>query len=135
MGFTLHPRLMADTLHVGDLPLCRVLLMNDATYPWLVLVPRRSELREIHDLDEADQHMLVGEISLASQKMQQHCQAEKMNVAALGNQVPQLHVHVIARFQDDPAWPGPVWGVMPARPYPDHELQLQLSEFKSLFDL
>lgn len=107
--FALHPRLAADTTQIAHWPLCRVLLMNDARFPWLILVPERPEMREIHDLAAADRATLAEEIARASRLMQDRLQAHKMNVAALGNQVPQLHVHVIARFTGDPAWPNPVW--------------------------
>ncbi|MDX1454663.1 MAG: HIT domain-containing protein [Gammaproteobacteria bacterium] len=134
MTFTLHPRLAADTFLVGDLPLCRVLLMNDANFPWLILVPRQADRREIHELAEADQQRLVTEVSLASRQLQAWAQADKMNVAALGNQVPQLHVHVIARRETDPAWPRPVWGVLPPDPYPQQQADTQLAELKALFE-
>jgi diadenosine tetraphosphate (Ap4A) HIT family hydrolase len=107
--FTLHPRLAADTIALGDWPLCRLLLMNDGRFPWLILVPARPDLREIHDLPSAERAILIEEIARASALMQQGFKADKMNVAALGNQVPQLHVHVIARFASDPAWPNPIW--------------------------
>jgi diadenosine tetraphosphate (Ap4A) HIT family hydrolase len=107
--FTLHVRLAADSVALGDWPLCRLLLMNDGRFPWLVLVPARADLREIHDLPRPERALLIEEIARASSLMQQAFKADKMNVAALGNQVPQLHVHVIARFVGDPAWPNPAW--------------------------
>lgn len=113
MTFTLDPRLDADTVPVVDLPLSAVRLMNDATYPWLVLVPRRPGLVEIIDLDAAGRGVLMEEIAAAAAALQAATGCHKLNVAALGNQVPQLHVHVIARFRDDAAWPGPVWGAAP----------------------
>ncbi|MBL8708821.1 MAG: HIT domain-containing protein [Rhodospirillaceae bacterium] len=112
--FSLHPQLAADCLVIGDWPLCRVLRMNDRTFPWLILVPRRAGMRDIIDLGEADQMGLMREIGLASQGLRRQLSPDKLNVAALGNAVPQLHVHVIARFVGDPAWPKPVWGVTPA---------------------
>ena len=115
-AFTLHPRLAADTIVLGNWPLCRLLLMNDGRFPWVILVPARPELREIHDLQPAERAILIEEIARASALMQQAFTADKMNVAALGNQVPQLHVHVIARFASDPAWPNPVWGQGSPRP-------------------
>ncbi len=108
--FQLHARLAADALYVQDWPLSRVLLMNDARYWWVVLVPRRSGLTEIHDLSAADQSVLVGEVSRAGRGLKRLSEAAKINVGALGNLVPQLHIHVVARFANDPAWPGPVWG-------------------------
>lgn len=106
--FQLHPRLDQDTVFVCSLPLCCVLLMRDARYPWLVLVPALPELREIHDLEAADRARLMDEIAQASQTLQRLYAPDKINVGALGNLVPQLHVHVVARREADPAWPGPV---------------------------
>lgn len=113
----LHPQLERDTVLVGDLPLSRVLLSNDANYPWLVLVPRRPRMVEIIDLDDADQTQLMAETAQASRALKAVTRCDKLNVAALGNSVPQLHVHVIARFRADPAGPHPVWGRVPARAY------------------
>ncbi len=115
--FTLHLQLANDTHTVMRLDLCHVLLMNDSTYPWLILVPNLPDLREMHDLTPRDQAQLMAEITLVSRCLERLVNADKMNVAALGNMVPQLHVHVIARFDKDPAWPGPVWGKVPAVPY------------------
>ena len=120
-AFTLHPRLAADTTALGDWPLCRLLLMNDARFPWVILVPARPDLREVHDLPPAERATLIEEIARASALMQQAFKADKMNVAALGNQVPQLHIHIIARFATDPAWPTPVWGQGQARPMSEVE--------------
>ncbi len=120
--FTLHPRLAADTVVLGDFPLSQLLLMNDASYPWLILVPRRADIREVHELSDADQLQLIRESSWVSERLALQLQATKMNVANLGNMVPQLHWHVIARFEGDPAWPKPVWGQLPAEPYTDEEL-------------
>lgn len=120
--FTLHPRLAADTVVLGDFPLSQLLLMNDASYPWLILVPRRADIREVHELSDADQLQLIRESSWVSERLALQLQATKMNVANLGNMVPQLHWHIIARFEGDPAWPKPVWGQLPAEPYTDEEL-------------
>lgn len=117
MFWTLHPQLARDTLALGDLALCRVLLMNDANYPWLVLVPRRDGAVEIVDLAEADRTALMAEIAEVSGALREETRCDKLNVAALGNSVPQLHVHVIARFRGDPAGANPVWGRAPAKPY------------------
>lgn len=129
--FSLHPRLAADTIVLGDFPLCRCLLMNDAQYPWLILVPRRDNLREVHELSETDQAQLLRESSWVSQRLAAQLDATKMNVANLGNVVDQLHWHIIARFQGDPAWPGPVWGKLPAVPYTDEELMETLHILKA----
>lgn len=117
MSFELHPQLAADTHHVGRLRLCRVLLMNDSRYPWLILVPERAGIREIFELTSEDREILWAEINFVAERMQRHFDADKMNIAALGNMVPQLHIHVIARFATDPAWPRPVWGAQAAEPY------------------
>lgn len=117
MTFALDPRLAADTVPVGDLALSRLLMMNDATYPWLILVPRRAGLAEIVDLDPAGRVALMEEIALVSDAVKAVASPLKLNVAALGNMVRQLHVHVVARFDTDPAWPSPVWGRTPAVAY------------------
>jgi diadenosine tetraphosphate (Ap4A) HIT family hydrolase len=121
MEFELHPRLAADTFALAQWPLCTLLLMNDAQYPWCVLVPRRAGLREIHDLAEADQQQLLRESSALGRALMQAFGGLKLNVAALGNVVAQLHVHHIVRFEGDAAWPAPVWGKHPARAYTDAE--------------
>jgi diadenosine tetraphosphate (Ap4A) HIT family hydrolase len=115
--FALHPRLAADTFSLGDFPLCRLLLMNDAQYPWLILVPRRAGAREIYLLEERDQQQLWRESALLSKAMMEAYRGEKLNVAALGNLVPQLHLHHIVRHAADAAWPGPVFGRHPPQPY------------------
>ncbi len=119
-AFALDSRLQADTLPVGDLALSRVLLLNDSRFPWLVLVPRREALTEVIDLTEADSAVLMQEIRIAARVLTELARPDKINIGALGNRVAQLHVHVVARFLSDPAWPGPVWGVGEPRPYPDH---------------
>jgi diadenosine tetraphosphate (Ap4A) HIT family hydrolase len=131
--FVLHERLEADSVHITDWPLCRVLLLNDSTYPWVVLVPRRHGVVEMHELDQNDRQTLMEEMTTAAHRLQNHVKATKMNVAALGNVVPQLHVHVIARFDTDPAWPRPVWGAVPARPYSPEALESQVFRLKQLF--
>lgn len=114
--FQLHPLLEQDCEPLGHFTLCRLLLMRDAHYPWCILVPEREGVGEIYQLGEDDQRLLIGESSLLAETMARLFGADKMNVAALGNVVPQLHVHHIARRRDDPAWPEPVWGKRPARP-------------------
>jgi diadenosine tetraphosphate (Ap4A) HIT family hydrolase len=108
--FHLHPTLEADTTHIADWGFSRVLLMNDARYPWLILVPRRAGLSEIHDLKHAERMVLVEEINRASIGLKSLTGAKKINTGALGNMVHQFHVHVVARHEGDAAWPGPVWG-------------------------
>lgn len=115
--FELDPRLQQDTLPVGDFPLCRLLLMNDAQYPWFVLVPRREEIVEVFQLDVEDQRTFWQETTELAEILKDTFGADKMNVAALGNVVSQLHMHVIVRRHGDPAWPAPIWGKHPAQPY------------------
>lgn len=117
MSFALHPDLARDTAEVARLPLCRVGLMNDSTYPWLVLSPMLPDLRDLHDVPAPHHAALMDEIGRASRALQSVYTPDKINVAALGNATPQLHIHVIARFAGDPAWAKPVWGVVPARLY------------------
>jgi len=119
-SFSLDPNLDNDTLPLGRLALSRVLLMNDARYPWLILVPERPDLAEIIDLAEGDRQQLMREIAAASEALKALFNPDKLNVGALGNRVRQLHVHVLARFVSDAAWPGPVWGAGSAQPYPPH---------------
>ena len=130
--FELDPRLAADTFLVGETPLSHVLLMNDARYPWLVLVPRRSDITEPFELGEADQAQLWQESMRLGEAMKAHFAADKLNIAALGNQVAQLHVHHIARFHADDAWPSPVWGVGSAVPYSDAARDALIGELRSL---
>jgi diadenosine tetraphosphate (Ap4A) HIT family hydrolase len=111
--WTLDPRLADSTVPVGDLPLCRALLANDANYPWLILVPRRGGIVELIDLDDADQLALLREVAGAARALRAATACDKLNIAALGNSVAQLHVHVIARRHSDAAWPQPVWGKVP----------------------
>jgi Diadenosine tetraphosphate (Ap4A) hydrolase and other HIT family hydrolases len=117
LDFTLDPRLAADTCPVASLPLCDVLLMNDARYPWLIVVPRRAGMIEIADLPDADQTLLWREINRASAALRSTSPCEKLNIGALGIIVRQLHVHVVARNRGDAAWPGPIWGHGKAVPY------------------
>ena len=130
-AFELHERLAADTVEVERWPLSRVLLMNDASYPWLILVPQRPGLRDLHDLAEGDLPVMTAEIVRASRLLQDSLRPDKINVAALGNMVPQLHVHVIARFTDDAAWPKPVWGAAPPRAYSEDELEARLAVLRA----
>jgi diadenosine tetraphosphate (Ap4A) HIT family hydrolase len=133
MTFSLHERLAADTFLVTDLTLCRVLLMNDRRFPWLILVPRRAGLRDFDDVPGAEKPNFHAEIDLASVVLRDAVGAEKVNVAALGNMVPQLHVHVIARFAGDAAWPGPVWGVGQAEPYGEDEKRALIEKLARSF--
>lgn len=123
MPFALHPRLAQDTVEVARLQLCRVLVMKDRRFPWLILVPERESIREIHELTPEDRAALVEEIARAGEALTRLFQPDKLNVGALGNLVPQLHVHVVARRTTDPAWPGPVWGSGAAVPYEESEIE------------
>ena len=128
--FHLDDRLAGDTVPICDLALSRVLLMNDARFPWAILVPRRPALVEFHDLAPADRDVLGEEAALVSAALQKLTGAQKMNVAALGNVVRQLHVHVIARVEGDAAWPRPVWGVGSAVPYAAGEAEARAAALK-----
>jgi diadenosine tetraphosphate (Ap4A) HIT family hydrolase len=121
-AWSLHPQLARDTAPVGDLSLARVLAMNDANYPWVILVPRRAGVVEVIDLDAAERGQLMAEIAQVSAALKSQTGCDKLNVAAIGNVVPQLHMHVVARRTSDAAWPKPVWGAVPAKPYGAGEL-------------
>jgi len=125
-GFELDPRLQTDTQHVAALPLCDVLLMKDARFPWLILVPRMAGCTEILDLPELARERLWQEINHAAAVLRELVPCDKLNIGALGNIVRQLHVHVVARRQGDEAWPGPVWGSGAAKPYAADTLALLL---------
>ena len=120
--YELHPQLAADTHPLAAFGLCELRLMDDANYPWLILVPRVAEARELIDLDAAQRLQLSEEIDRAAHLLRDAFRPHKLNIAALGNLVPQLHVHVIARYTDDIAWPRPVWGAANARPYAPEEM-------------
>lgn len=128
--WSLHPQLKQDTIDIGDLPLSKVLVIKDANYPWLLLVPRRVETKEIIDLDEVEQAQLTTEVSRAARALKEITKCDKLNIAALGNVVPQLHVHVIARRTSDAAWPRPVWGAVPPIPHDAEEVQQFISALR-----
>ena len=128
--YALHPQLTADTHPVLALALCDVRLMDDANYPWLVLVPRLPAARELIDLDAAQRHVLGDELDRVSRALRDVFLPHKLNIAALGNLVPQLHVHAIARFEHDPAWPSPVWGRVAARPYTPEGLVERIAQLR-----
>lgn len=129
--FELDPRLALNH-HVVDWPLCTVLLEDDARFPWLVLVPRRPNLREIYNLTEADRAQFFHEVNTATERLAKYHNPSKMNVAMLGNMVPQLHAHVIARFATDPAWPGPVWNIGHRRHYDADEIDARLEQIREV---
>ncbi len=117
-----HPQLLEDCLELGSFPLCRLLLMKDANYPWFILVPDRDDLSEIYHLSDEDQLQLIRESAFLSEVLEETFRADKINIAALGNMVPQLHVHHVVRYKDDMAWPSPVWGKHPSREYTEELL-------------
>lgn len=134
-AFELDTVLAGDTADLGSLGLCRILLMNDARYPWLILVPAKPGLIELSDLDAGDRHVLMDEAVVAGDALDRLYNPAKINTAAIGNIVRQLHVHVVARNEGDPAWPGPVWGHSPARPYTDAARAERIAELRHALDL
>jgi diadenosine tetraphosphate (Ap4A) HIT family hydrolase len=134
MAFVLHPRLMADTAVIVDWSLSRVLLMNDKRFPWIVLVPRRPNIVELFDLDQAARATLSNEIARAAERLKDWARtrggADKMNIGAIGNLVPQLHIHVVARRRGDALWPGTVWGAGQSEHYGAAELMRVVSEMR-----
>ncbi|KRP61771.1 HIT domain-containing protein [Pseudomonas trivialis] len=130
--FALDQRLQQDTLTLGDFPLCRLLLSNDSNYPWFILVPRIDAISEVFQLDVADQQVLWQETTTLAQLLNEGLGADKMNIGALGNVVSQLHVHVIVRRRDDAAWPAPVWGKHPARPYTPEQVTAIRAQLRDL---
>lgn len=131
--FELHPQLAKDCEILGDFPLCMALLNRDGLYPWVILVPKRANITEVFQLSERDQLQLMRESNWVSQTMMTLFAADKMNVAALGNMVPQLHIHHIARFKTDQAWPNPVWGFAPAEIYNEIALEEMLGKIRRAF--
>ena len=128
----IHPQLLTDCLQLGRFPLCHLLLMRDANYPWFILVPDRENISEIYQLEEADQQQLWQESSMLAKILMSLFRGDKMNIAALGNVVPQCHVHHVVRYHADAAWPAPVWGCVPARSYSDSELNAVLNKIKQI---
>jgi diadenosine tetraphosphate (Ap4A) HIT family hydrolase len=130
--YELHPQLAADTHPVAAFDLCELRMMDDANYPWLVLVPRLPDVHELIDLDKTQRHALTDEIDRAARSLRDAFHPHKLNIAALGNLVPQLHVHVIARHEHDPAWPSPVWGRVAARPYTPELLVERIAQLQEM---
>ena len=130
--YELHPQLAADTHPVAVFDLCELRLMDDANYPWLVLVPRLPDVHELIDLDSVQRHVLSDEVDRAGRVLRDAFRPHKLNIAALGNLVSQLHVHVIARYEHDPAWPSPVWGRVAARPYTPEMLVERMAVLQEL---
>lgn len=130
MPVSLHPQLQADCTVLGRFALCHLLLMNDANYPWFILVPDQDNVREIYELSVQQQQQLMAESSLLARSLVAAFAADKLNIAALGNVVPQLHIHHIVRYRHDPAWPRPVWGVQPKKPYNDTERAVTIARLR-----
>ena len=133
--FNIHPTLEKDCIKLGTFNLSTLLLMNDCQYPWLILVPMKEGISEIYQLEESDQIQLLKESSFLSKQLMDITQADKLNVAALGNIVPQLHLHHIARFKNDACWPKPIWGQEPAIPYPDNKLKIFFDTIQKTLEL
>jgi diadenosine tetraphosphate (Ap4A) HIT family hydrolase len=131
----LHPQLENDTAAVGDFDLSRLVVMNDRTYPWLILVPRRAGVSEIVDLLEPDRMQLMAEIAIASRALRSVVPCDKLNIAAIGNMVPQLHVHLVARLRGDAAWPRPVWGASPPVAYAPADLHAFVQRIREVTKL
>jgi diadenosine tetraphosphate (Ap4A) HIT family hydrolase len=127
----IHPRLQQDCLLVGWFPLCHLLLMRDAHYPWFILVPDREDVTEIHHLVEVDRQQLLNESCSLSVALETAFHPDKLNVAAIGNLVPQLHIHHVVRYRNDIAWPAPVWGRVPPEPYSDAQLAAVIAKLKN----
>lgn len=130
-AFDIHPKLVADSHPVGETDLCSVLLSSDSRYAWVILVPRRDGMRELHDLTPDDQMKLTAEVAHIAAAMQKVFGAGKTNVAALGNMVPQLHIHIVMRNEGDPAWPGPIWGAGEPQAYDPDALRARLDAVRS----
>jgi diadenosine tetraphosphate (Ap4A) HIT family hydrolase len=129
---TIHPQLLNDSLVLGTFPLCHLLLAKDANYPWFILVPNRDKISEIHQLSVLDQQQLMVESSVLGERLMMALKGDKLNVAALGNVVPQLHVHVIVRYKKDAAWPHPIWGEAPSEVYSSIGLIEMIDQVKKL---
>lgn len=130
MNFKLHPRLEQDCIAIGRFELCRLLMMNDSQYPWFILVPERTDLQEIYQLSNMEREILTEESCYLAENLAILYNADKMNIAAIGNLVPQLHIHHVVRYQTDKAWPAPVWGKYPAAPYTEQEISDNLARIK-----
>lgn len=130
--FKLHSQLVNDGILVGDFPLCSLLLINDAHYPWFILVPRREDVTEVFQLSAQDRQQLLDESCLLAEALKDAFAAHKLNIAALGNVVSQLHVHHVVRYREDPAWPAPVWGKLSAQPYTEAGARERIERLKAV---
>jgi len=129
----LHPQLEKDCIVLGEFSLCTLLLLDDSNYPWFILLPNREDVTEIHQLSGKDQQQLLAESMFFSRCLEQVFNPDKLNIAALGNVVPQLHIHHIARFIDDACWPTPVWGAVPAKPYSVEQINIIKNQLVNFF--
>ena len=134
-SFQLHPRLKEDCIAVGRFDLCQLLMMNDSQYPWFILVPEKAGLTEIYQLGKAERQILTEESSYLAENLAALYQADKMNIAAIGNLVPQLHIHHVVRYQTDKAWPAPIWGKFTAVPYTQLQMTDALAQVKQQLKL
>jgi len=129
-NFQLHPRLQQDCFVVGRFALSQILMMNDRQYPWFILVPQRNNITEIYQLNEPDRQQLLAESCLLAEKIVEIYQPDKLNIAAIGNLVPQSHLHHVARYETDKAWPSPIWGKFDACPYAEQDAQMQIDRLR-----
>ena len=134
-NFQLHARLQQDCFTVGSFALSQLLMMNDSRYPWFILVPRRPQITEIYQLPETDRLQLLDESCTLAEKLQEIYQSDKLNIAAIGNLVPQLHLHHVARFRSDNAWPDPVWGKLPRLPFAEQQADMQIKRMREALRL
>ena len=133
MSFTLHPTLAADCVTLGNLPICTVLLNKQfSQFPWLILVPRRTGCRDLTDVPPMDFPMMMDEVAYVNDALKAYTKPTKMNVAAIGNLVPQLHIHIIARTEGDECWPKPVWGHANPQPYTEKHLEKAVEAYKAM---
>jgi diadenosine tetraphosphate (Ap4A) HIT family hydrolase len=134
-SFQLHPRLIEDCIAIGRFELCQLLMMNDSQYPWFILVPEKSGIKEIYQLSKVDQHTLTEESSYLAENLAELYKADKMNIAAIGNLVPQLHIHHVVRYQADKAWPAPIWGKFAVVPYTQQQIIDNIAQVKEQLKL
>jgi diadenosine tetraphosphate (Ap4A) HIT family hydrolase len=131
MNFQLHPRLQQDCISIGRFELCRLLMMNDNQYPWFILVPEIADITELYQLDKIQRAVFMEESCYLAEQLAALFQADKMNIANIGNMVAQLHIHHIVRYQTDIAWPAPVWGKFTSVPYTNEQIMERVSQVKT----
>jgi len=135
MTFQLHPRLKQDCIAIGRFELCQLLMMNDSQYPWFILVPEQADVQEIYQLSKTERQLLTEESSYLAENLAALYHADKMNIAAIGNIVPQLHIHHIVRYQTDKTWPAPIWGKFDAVPYTEQQIADNLARIKERLNM